>query len=139
MAARAHPPDRRKTSPHEFPYNRQHDPPAPVLPLRVGAPGADPVVAAPALVDSGADLTVLPEELVRMLRLPQIGEVTVRGVEGVARRVPVYAAEVEVVGGIRRIVEVVGIRANALLGRDVLNGMVITLDGPQQVLRVEGG
>jgi len=105
----------------------------------MGTPGADPVVAAPALVDSGADLTVLPEELVRMLRLPQIGEGTVRGVESVARRVPVYAVEVEVVGGIRRIVEVVGIRVNALLGRDVLNGMVITLDGPQQVLRVEGG
>lgn len=137
MAARAHPPGRGKTRPHEFPYDRQYDPPAPVLPLRVGPPRAEPVVAAPALMDSGADLTVLPEELVRTLRLPQIGEVTVRGVEGVARRVPVYAAEVEV-AGIRRIVEVVGIRTNALLGRDVLNRMVITLNGPQQILRVEG-
>ena len=87
-----------------------------------------------ALVDSGADITVLPEGLPQVLGLPQVSEVAVRGVAGTAR-VPVYAAELEA-AGTRRIVEVVAVGVEALLGRDVLNGWVVTLDGPARVLRL---
>jgi predicted aspartyl protease len=89
----------------------------------------------PALVDSGADITVVPEGVPEALGLPQIGELTVRGIGG-TRRVPVYAAEVEVAGW-RRVVEVVAVGGVALLGRDVLNAWVVTLDGPRRALCVK--
>ncbi len=118
----------------DFPYDTRRSPPAPVLPLRVGRPRGEPVVAVAAVVDSGADITVVPEGLAGVLGLPPVGEVTVRGVAG-AVRVPVYAAEVEAVGT-RRIVEAVALGADMLLGRDVLNRWRVTLDGPARVLRV---
>lgn len=126
---------RRPSRPPEFPYDARHTPPAPVLPLRCGPPRTEPATAVAALVDSGADITVLPEGVADALDLPQIGELTVRGIGG-TRRVPVYAAEVEVTGW-RRLVEVVAVGDEALLGRDVLNAWVVTLDGPRQALRVE--
>ncbi len=91
------------------------------------------MVAVAALVDSGADITVVPEGLVQVLGLPPVSEVMICGVAGTAR-VPVYAAELEAVGT-RRIVEVV-VGVDMLLGRDVLNRWVVTLDGPAKVLRV---
>ncbi|MDR7555588.1 MAG: hypothetical protein QN157_08280 [Armatimonadota bacterium] len=105
--------------------------------MRLGPPRAEPATAVAALVDSGADVTVLPDGLPQALRLPQVGEVTVRGVAGTAR-VPVFAAEVEVAGG-RRIAEVVGVGGEVLLGRDLLNQWVVTLDGPRRSLQVAVG
>jgi hypothetical protein len=127
-------PPRRPVRPREFPYDVRRTPPAPVLPIRFGPPRTEPTTAVAALVDSGADITVLPEGVPDALGLPQIGELTVRGVGG-TRRVAVYAAEVEAAGW-RRIVEVVAVGSEALLGRDVLNAWVVTLDGPRQALRV---
>lgn len=123
---------RRPAPPDTFPYDARRSPPAPVLPVRLGPPNTEPVTAVAALVDSGADVTVLPEGLPQALGLPQVSEVTVRGVTGTAR-VPVYAAEVEAAGR-RRIVEVVGLGGEALLGRDLINRRVVTLDGPRHTL-----
>ncbi len=117
-------------------YDAQRTPPAPILPLRVGVPRGEATVAVVALVDSGADMTVLPQAVVRQIGLPAIGEITVRGVGGASRRVPLYAAQVEA-PGVSRVIEVTGLGQEALLGRDLLNGWVVTLDGPRQILRVE--
>ena len=67
--------------------------------------------------------------------LPAVARLTVRGVVGSAQAT-VYAAAVEVAGR-QRIVEVVALGAEALLGRNVLNVLVLTLDGPRQSLGVE--
>lgn len=73
----------------------------------MGRPQDEPATAVAAPVDSGADLTVLPGGIPQAPGLPQVGEAAVRVAAG----------------------------AEALLGRDVLNGWVVTLDGPAQVLR----
>ncbi len=119
----------------EFAYDTGRIPAAPMLPLRVGAPGTEPAVTMPALVDTGADMTVLPEHLPRQIHLPLIGQITVGGVGGAERRVPVYAAQVEAAGS-RRIAEVLALGREALVGRDLLNFWLLHLDGPRQVLRV---
>jgi len=134
VAASARRPDRRQPGPRAFPYDTHRSPPAPVLPVRLGPPRAEPATAVAALVDSGADVTVLPEGLPQALGLPQVGEVTVRGVAGTAR-VPVFAARVEAAGR-RWIAEVVGVGGEALLGRDLLNHWVVTLDGPRRSLHL---
>lgn len=128
-------PRARRRSPHPFPYDSRRSPPAPVLPVRVGAPGKETATALLALVDSGADLTVLPYGVPAALGLPAVARLTVRGVVGSAQAT-VYAAAVEVAGR-QRIVEVVALGAEALLGRNVLNVLVLTLDGPRQSLGVE--
>lgn len=126
---------RRGRGPVTFAYDRRRSPPAPVLPVRVGPPGAEVAAALLALVDSGADLTVLPDGLPASLDLPAVGKLTVRGVAGSAQAT-VYAAELEVAGR-QRVVEVVALGGEALLGRNVLNAFVLTLDGPRLTVRVE--
>ena len=79
---------------------------------------------------------MLPQTVVRQLGLPAIGEISVRGEGGATHRVRLYAAQVEAAGR-ARLVEVVGLGTEALIGRDLLNGWVVTLDGPRQVMWVE--
>lgn len=117
-----------------FPYDRTRSPAAPVLPVRFGPPGAPASAAAAALVDSGAELSVVPERLARSLRLPVIGEVTVQGVAG-ARRARIYRAELEV-NGVGLSIEVAGVGTHTLLGRDVLNRWTLILRGPEGELEI---
>ncbi|KRT77220.1 MAG: hypothetical protein XU14_C0018G0038 [Armatimonadetes bacterium CSP1-3] len=119
----------------DYAYDARRTPPAPVLPVRLGAPGVEPTVFLVALVDTGADLSVVPEQVPAQAQLPRVGEITIRGVGGSQRRVPLFAAAVEA-AGTTRIVEVVGLGGEALVGRDLLNRWTLRLDGPRQLMRV---
>jgi predicted aspartyl protease len=90
-----------------------------------------------ALVNSGADVTVVPQSVAAEAGLPVIGDVPVRGVSGVPRRLLVHAAELEGAGKIQ-LVEVVGLGEETLLGRNVLNLWTLTLHGPEEQLEVAG-
>ncbi len=118
----------------EYPYDGR-DPPAPILPVRVGPPGEAPAVLLAGLVDTGADISTVPEVIARELRLPPTGRIGVEGVDGTVRRVTVYAAEVETEAG-SELVEVAGVGTEPLLGRDLLNLLTIVLHGPSQMLEL---
>jgi predicted aspartyl protease len=118
-----------------FPYDRTRTPPAPVLPVRVAGPDRRWGAAAPALVDTGADLSVIPAALARDLRLPAVGTLRVRGVTGI-ERVPLHAVELEV-AGIAVTVQMAAIGAQLLVGRDVLNRWTLRLRGAEETLEVE--
>lgn len=120
----------------EATYDRDsHDPAAPVVAVRVGAPDGGTAALVTALVDSGADLSVIPPALARALELPITDVLPVAGVEGVPRSVAVHAAELEF-DEERELVEVVAIGDEALIGRNLLNGFVVTLDGPSERLTI---
>jgi predicted aspartyl protease len=90
-----------------------------------------------ALVDTGADITVVPHAVVRHLRLPSINLIGVRGVGGGLQQAVVYAAEIET-DWARFTVEVVGLGDEMLFGRDALNLWTLILEGPARVLEVVG-
>lgn len=119
-----------------YSYDRDYEPPAPVVPVRVGSPVGDlAAVLLPALVDTGADLTVVPAAMTRQLRLSETDHVTIRagGIEmGPAS---VYAAQIEL-DGVTEIVEVLALGEETLLGRNLLRTVVVTLDGPQGHLTI---
>ncbi|MDR5682658.1 MAG: hypothetical protein QN163_01345 [Armatimonadota bacterium] len=119
----------------DYPYDAARTPPAPVLPLAVMPPVGTDAVALRALVDCGADLTVLPAGTAARVRLPRIGALTVRGISGKTVRVPLYAARLRM-SGAEVVVEAAELGAEALVGRDVLNGWVVTLDGPARRTRI---
>lgn len=121
-----------------YPYDTSYDPPAPVVPVRISAPGSpDRGVALPALVDSGADVTVIPAAVAAAIGLPPIGRLGVAGVAGVVHGAVVYAAEVEM-NGVRRSAEVIGLGDQTVLGRNLLNQWVLVLDGPGLRLEMTG-
>jgi len=53
-----------------FAYDEGRHPPAPVLPLHVGSPERDEYVLVASLVDTGADCTLVPAEIVRRAATP---------------------------------------------------------------------
>lgn len=86
-------------------------------------------VLVPALVDSGADLSVIPSALARHLGLPAVGRLPVRIPGEPARRRTLYRADVQVHEH-RETVELLALGDEALIGRDLLRSLVVILDGP---------
>jgi predicted aspartyl protease len=117
-------------------YDPQRTPPAPILPIRLGRPGTNPNVLLVALVDTGADATVIPSALALRLDLPVLADVAVAGPGGLSQRAMVYAAVVEV-GGSQWPIQVLALGGEALAGRDLLNQWIATLRGPAQILEIE--
>jgi predicted aspartyl protease len=116
-------------------YSTAYEPPAPILLARVAPPVGGHGVAVLGVVDTGADLTVIPESVAKELGLPLVSRIRVVGVTGASAAAPVRAAAIDVAGS-RHLVEVACLGDDAILGRDLLNRMVIRLDGPRQSLEI---
>lgn len=102
--------------------------------MRVGSPTGDAAaVLLPALVDTGADLTVVPAAVSRQLGLSETDHVTVRAGGAVMGSASVHAARVEL-DGVTEVVEVLALGEEALLGRNLLRAVVVSLGGPQEEL-----
>lgn len=93
----------------------------------------------PALLDSAADASVIPEHVVDKLNLPQWGQLTVEGFGGNLVTGQTYMVHLEIRMLTPIALKVLAHRDNTyvLLGRDVLNRHRILLDGPELALEIE--
>lgn len=120
-------------------YNRQLTPPAPFAHVSVRPPvGGRGLADLPAQLDSGADLSVIPWEIVERLHLVQLDEAAVVGFGGSTLLVPTFLVEMTVRGFRPVVVRALASRSESyvLLGRDVLNEHRLLLDGPQLILEI---
>src|SRR5437899_12435788 len=113
-----------------FAYDQERHPPAPVLPLHVGSPGSDEDVLVASLVDSGADCTLVPAEIVRRLALPFVGRLLLVGIGGQTRPAPVHAARVRL-AGLSCLARVIAFDGEAIIGSDRLNRVTALPAGPR--------
>jgi predicted aspartyl protease len=126
-----------------YPYRtvNLNSPTAPLALLNIAAIGSDDwVTDIPALLDSGADVTVLPEPVVTRLGLIPVEHLPATGFDGHTSLLPIFtiqlvvrdfpSIEVEVMGGIAE--------RYAVLGRDVLNRFKVVLDGPNGRVEISG-
>lgn len=116
-------------------YDRAHyDPSAPVLDITFKprpAVNQQIGVMVRALVDSGADATMLPEALLIQIGAIKVDRRRSRGVYGQVQTVSVYLVDVQIGLLVIPSIQAVGIADDdePLIGRDVLNHLIVTLDG----------
>jgi predicted aspartyl protease len=124
-----------------FTYSSDYFPPAPIIDISLGVPAQElalgPIAA---FVDTGADITLIPARYINQLALPVDDHRFLRSQWGERRRVMIYSVDMGI--GLARLpaVEVVADDRSAeiILGRNVLNKLVVTLNGPQRTIEVRG-
>ena len=113
-------------------YSRDFDPPAPFMDIIIAASkDSGPRRSVGALLDTGAEISIIPQQIAHALELSPYAEMTIEAFDGRRQRVNLYAVTLEVAGTRLSPVRAVAYPSScAILGRDVLNRFLTTLDGP---------
>jgi predicted aspartyl protease len=92
-----------------------------------------------ALVDSGADATMLPLRNLQQVNASYLRQQVVRGIAGQGMFANLYLVQVHIGANVVRLMEVLAAPkgVEAILGRDLLNQFVITLHGPVSTIEVD--
>lgn len=114
-------------------YSTAFLPPAPALDVEVRDPQTGVAATILAKIDTGADGSIIPEDLVQTLNLIDFDEIVTVAFNGRLEKQPSYLIDLAVAGRTFTDLEVVAAPIPyLLLGRDVLNQLVTILNGPEQ-------
>jgi predicted aspartyl protease len=118
--------------------SRAFDPPAPMVPVRVRAPGGLDSAEIEGKLDTGADLCAMPERYVIELALPPGRTVRAAGLLGGMQEVIVYRVDLDIGGMAFHAVEALSTRRPyVIVGRNVLRHVVVRIDGPREQLEIK--
>ncbi|MEW5987129.1 MAG: retroviral-like aspartic protease family protein [Chloroflexota bacterium] len=115
------------------PYDQTYRPPFPALTIVLHSDD-ERLGPLPALLDSGADVSLIPTGLLEQINAAEGGEAYLRSHFGERQVVPLYLVSIQVSDQQLPALYVVGDDTGneIILGRDVLNKLPLFLDGPQQ-------
>lgn len=89
----------------------------------------------PALVDTGSDMTAIPDTTIQRLRLYSVGRMEVEDIHARVTTVNIYTVQLAVAGQSAREIEVIQTEQPfVILGRDWLENYCLLLNGPEQTL-----
>jgi predicted aspartyl protease len=123
-----------------YSYNQQVTPPAPFVHVTLQPPESTAAVSdLPALLDTAADITVIPAHVAEDLHLIPLDDMPIGGFDGRVTWVSTFLVQLGIRQFPPRVIRVVASRDEpyVLLGRDVVNGYRLLLDGPQLRLEIE--
>jgi len=131
----------KKELPLIYPYDRDNfNPPAPVLEVSLAVPNSlfsKQFVKSPALLDSGADITVIPQWIAQQLQLKYVDEILASGYDGTPKKTFIYSVKIIfnnlgdfVIRTIASDIEYV------LIGRDILNKWSLFLKGRGNIFEI---
>ncbi len=122
-----------------FHYSTDYEPPAPVVNIKLVSPATNlQTHILTALVDSGADGTVIPIDYLREIKASPVAEKFIRGPWGERHRVLLYLVNIQIADMTLYGIEVAGDREldEIILGRDTINQLRIMLDGLGETVEI---
>ena len=119
-------------------YNPEFDPPAPCLEVTLSSLlNARRRSTLPAFLDTGADTTAIPENIINTFNLYPVGRLRFEDVKAEPYNVYTYAIQITVQGIVIPRLEVVPTGLDfVILGRDILNRFHLLLNGPEQLFTI---
>ena len=119
-------------------YDAHYDPAMPIVELTLAGSVEGQALTRMAMVDSGADATLLSQADLQQLGAELIGWGRMVGVSGISQRIPIYAVKLTIGQIYLGTIRVLGHRASTepIIGRNVLNQLIVTLNGLAQVLEI---
>jgi predicted aspartyl protease len=122
----------------KYSYTRSIFPPALVIPIVIEDKDRMNSMVIDSKIDTGADITTIPENVIMALNLKPDNLVDVRGPFDDYKVVPTYLIIVKLEDGREfRLKVVPNKKGIMLLGRDALNGVILTANGPKQVFTID--
>lgn len=121
-----------------YDYNSEYHPSMPMVELSIGLPSADAVFELRGIVDSGADATIVPVRYLLQLGARRSRKAFMRGITGSGTLVDLYPVSLQLGLFRQDFIEVVGVAEGdeLIIGRDILNYLSVTLNGPAAVVEV---
>lgn len=122
-----------------IPYNKALDPPAPFLDITISNRSNRRWRATiPSLLDTGSEITAIPERTIERLRLYPVGRLKLTGIHSTKINYT-YSINLRILTYKFTDLEVVSTPLEfAVVGREILNDLLLTLDGPSLTFTVEG-
>jgi len=120
-------------------YDTSSQLPAPFIEFEVVSPqDSTQRRLAQGLLDTGAEVSVLPVELLTALQIPKASDLSVESWDGSPTLVTTYIVTLEIADARLDSIEVVAApMPYAILGRDVLNHFILTLNGKDLIFELQ--
>jgi predicted aspartyl protease len=122
----------------EYEYSERFTPLAPVVEISISAPFSESSVSSLALVDSGADITIISHHIISRLKLRRVDSTLVSGFDRKAVETTVYSAALSIENVIKpQIYRVLSWEEDyTLIGKDLLNKLIVVLNGQKGKLNL---
>jgi len=88
------------------------------------------------LIDTGSDLTIIPNEIIKKLKLKMIGIRELEHFNGEYVTVKIYSGEIRIDGIVKGIYEIGGVDSEALIGMDLIKDWHVLIDGPKGTFEI---
>ena len=122
---------------YTYKYDANYDPAFPVVEIDVWGMKAQQLLSLKALVDSGSDATMIPLSFLQQTGAMKSGRQYMRGIAGGSYLVDMYLTHIRL-GSYEVYIPVIADRHNdqVIVGRDVLNHMIVKLNGLAHTVEV---
>lgn len=124
---------------YTYEYDQTYDPPMPIVEIGLTVLGrTDAETTVTALIDSGSDGTLIPIDILEAIGARYLDKARIRSILGNSQAVNLYLVSLRLGQQQIHAARVVAIAAGdeIILGRNVLNELVIILNGPASVTEI---